>query len=344
VLGYLSKRLAWAGVLLLAVSLVTYILFFVIPVDPLRRAVGTTGEPLTVREAYAIEGPIWREYPAFVWNAVTNFDLGNSRSNRQPVTQILRHAAPVTISLVAGAAVIWLLIALPVGVISALRPRSLLDRAGMVFVLIGISLHPLWIGLMLSYFAGYRWGVAPIGGYCRLFNENWGQCVGPVPWAEHLMLPWLTLALMFAAIYSRMIRASVLETLNDEYIRTARAKGASAIRVLRAHILRNALLPVVTMLGMDLGVALTSAFFVEIAFGLPGMGTESIRALRRRDLPVIVGVTLTATTALVILTTVVDVLYGLFDPRVRRSRRERPEEREDVRGRAPAPVAAARAK
>jgi peptide/nickel transport system permease protein len=344
VLGYLSKRLAWAGVLLLAVTLVTYILFFVIPVDPLRRARGTTGEPFTVREAYAVEGPIWREYPSFVWNTATEFDLGQSRVNRRPVTEILRHAAPVTISLVAGAAVVWLLIALPVGVISAMRPRSLLDRAGVVFVLLGISLHPLWIGLMLSYFVGYKWELAPIGGYCRLFNENWGSCVGPGPWAQHLALPWLTLALMFAAIYSRMIRASVLETLNDDYVRTARAKGASAFRVLRAHILRNALLPVVTMLGMDLGVALTSAFFVEIAFGLPGMGTESIRALRRRDLEVIVGVTLTATTAIVLLTTIVDMLYGLFDPRVRRSRRERRDEHEGLAARAPAAVAPARAR
>jgi peptide/nickel transport system permease protein len=177
---------------------------------------------------------------------------------------------------------------------------------------------------MFSYFGGYRWRVAPIGGYCNLFDTDVSlRCAGPIPWAHHLLLPWFTLALLFAALYTRMVRASVLETLREDHVRTAWAKGASGLQVLRSHVLRNALLPIVTMLGMDLGVALSFSFFVELAFGLPGLGTESITALRRRDLPVIVGVTLTGAAAIVILTTLVDMAYGLLDPRVRTSYRWR---------------------
>lgn len=329
VLQYLSKRLAWGAVLLLAITLVVYVLFFIIPVDPTRRGRGSTVEEVYIREAYSVEGPIWEEYPRFVWNLVRHGDLGRSYGNRLEVTEIVARAAPVTISLVAGAAVFWLLIAIPVGTISALRPRSAVDRASMLFVLVGVSLHPLWMGLVFSYFAGYRWGVTPIGGYCNLLDNDASQrCAGLLPWAHHLLLPWFTLALLFAALYTRMVRAAVLETLQDDYVRTALAKGASAWRVLRAHVLRNALLPVVTMLGMDLGVALGMSFFVEIAFGLPGLGSESVRALRRRDLPVIVGVTTVGAVAIVILTTIVDMLYGVLDPRVRRSYRWRGEREE----------------
>jgi peptide/nickel transport system permease protein len=331
VLSYLTKRLAWGAILLVAITLVVYVLFFVIPVDPTRRAGGRTDTEIFIREAYSIDGPIWREYPAFFWNLVRHGDLGTSYGNRQEVTAILANAAPVTISLVLGAAVIWLSIAIPIGTLSALRPRSFLDRASIVLVLIGISLHPLWLGLVFSYFAGYRWGVAPIGGYCNLLDTDVSQrCAGPIPWAQHLLLPWFTLALLFAALYTRMVRASVLETLQEDHVRTAHAKGASGLRVLRAHVLRNALLPIVTMLGMDLGIALGFSFFVEIAFGLPGLGAESIRALRRRDLPVIVGVTLTGAAAIVLLTTLVDMAYGFLDPRVRQSYRWREGGREPV--------------
>ncbi|MGE5690315.1 MAG: ABC transporter permease [Pseudomonadota bacterium] len=333
VLAYLTKRLAWGGVLFLAITLVVYVLFFVIPVDPTRRAGGRTDSEIFIREAYSVEGPIWREYPSFVWNVVRHGDLGSSYGNRRDVRDIVANAAPVTISLVLGAAAMWLLIAIPIGTLSALRPRSLLDRASMFFVLVGISLHPLWMGLMFSYFAGYKWRLAPIGGYCNLLDNDVSQrCAGLVPWAHHLLLPWLTLSLLFAALYTRMVRASVMDTLQDDFVRTAFAKGASSWRVLRSHVLRNALLPVITMLGMDIGVALGMSFFVEIAFGLPGLGTESIRALRRRDLPVIVGVTICGATAILILTTLVDVLYGVLDPRVRRAYRWRGVPREEGEG------------
>ena len=225
-------------------------------------------------------------------------------------------AAPATASLVIGGAVLWLLLAFPIGIISALRPRSLLDRAGMVFVLVGISAHPLWIGYMLSWGFGFKLGLMPINGYCDLFNET-GPCGGPAQWAWHLFLPWVTFALGFAAIYARMIRASVIETLSEDYVRTARAKGLGEYAVVRHHALRNALMPVVTMIGMDVAALwFASAVFVERVFGLPGIGNMLYGALLRRDLPVIVGIVVLVTTVILVFNLIVDLLYGVLDPRV----------------------------
>ena len=173
-----------------------------------------------------------------------------------------------------------MLIAIPVGILSAVRPRSLLDRSATVIVLIGISTHPVWIGLLFSYYFGSKLELFPVGGYCDLVTPA-TRCGGPADWAYHLVLPWLTFALLYAAIYMRMIRANVLEAKNEDYVRTARAKGASEAVILRSHILRNASLPIVTMLAMDLGVWLVSAIFVERVYGLPGLGS----LLRRERAP-----------------------------------------------------------
>jgi peptide/nickel transport system permease protein len=226
------------------------------------------------------------------------------------------NAAPVTASLVLGGAVLWMLIALPIGILSALRPRSLLDRASMVFVLIGISSSPIWIGLILSYVVGFRLGWAPITGYCDFINPS-TTCGGPAQWAWHLMLPWITFAILFAAIYARMIRASVMETSSEDYVRTARAKGASESVVLRSHILRNALLPVVTLLGMDIGVALGGAVFTETVFSLPGMGQTALQAIANFDLPTVQGIVVFATISIIVLNLAVDLLYVVIDPRIR---------------------------
>jgi peptide/nickel transport system permease protein len=210
-----------------------------------------------------------------------------------------------------------MLIAIPVGVLSALRPRSLLDRASMTFVLIGISAHPIWIGLIFAYFFGYRWHITPITGYRDFINPPPYQSGGPVQWAYHMILPWATFAILFAALYVRMIRANVLETMNEDYVRTARAKGAPEPRVLRSHILRNALLPIVTMLGMDIGIALGGAIFTETVYSLPGLGRTSIQALNNYDTPTVQGVIVFATIAIIVFNLVVDLLYAWIDPRIR---------------------------
>jgi peptide/nickel transport system permease protein len=313
--SYLVRRVAWAGLLFLVMSFVTYLIFFVIPTEASTVGRGQGFESIDLRTVIPLEGSLLQEYGQFV-GRIAQGDLGESYVTRREVSDILLQAAPVTASLVFGGAIVWLLIAVPVGLLSALRPRSLLDRAATAFVLIGISAHPVWIGLILSYFFGVKLGLAPSGGYCDLVSPE-GTCGGPVQWAWHLWLPWLTFALMFAAIYMRMVRASVLEALGEDYVRTARAKGASEQRVLRVHVLRNALLPVVTMLGMDIGIALGGAVFVERVYGLPGLGGIAIQSLGRRDLPVIMGITLLATLAVIVLNLLVDLLYTSIDPRSR---------------------------
>jgi peptide/nickel transport system permease protein len=226
------------------------------------------------------------------------------------------NAAPVTASLVIGGAVLWMLIALPIGILSALRPRSLLDRTSMVFVLIGVSAHPVWIGLVLAYLVGFRLGWTPITGYCDFFHPA-TDCGGPTQWAYHMLLPWITFAVLFAALYVRMIRANVMEASGEDYVRTARAKGAPEWLVLRSHILRNALLPVVTLLGMDIGVALGGAIFTETVFALPGLGQTALTAVTTYDLPTVQGVVVFATIAIIVFNLVVDLLYVAIDPRIR---------------------------
>ena len=232
------------------------------------------------------------------------------------MNRIVKAAAPVTISLVIGGAILWMLIALPIGILSALRPRSLLDRGAMIFVLIGISAHPVWLGLLLSYFIGYRLGLTPLGGYCDLVNPS-TACGGPVQWAHAMILPWITFAILFAALYVRMIRANVMEAMNEDYVRTARAKGAPEHQVMRSHVLRNAMLPVVTMLGMDIGLAMGGAIFTESVFGLPGIGRTAVVALEGFDLPTVQGIVVFATVAIIVFNLAVDLLYAVIDPRIR---------------------------
>jgi len=315
VLAYAVRRMLWVGVLFLAITAVTYILFFILPVQKQQRVRRTEFSATDVRHELNINGPVYVEYAKFLSRTVHG-DLGHSFVDRQKVTTIVKDAAPVTAWLVLGGAFFWLLIAIPVGILSALRPRSLLDRITMTGVLIGISAHPLWIGLMLSYFLGYRLHAVPLGGYCDLINPA-TTCGGPVQWAYHMMLPWLTFTILFAALYVRMIRANVLDVLDSDYVQTARAKGASPWRVLRSHVVRNALLPVVTMLGMDMGVAFGGAVFVESVYGLPGLGQIAVTSLRRQDLPTIMGIIVWSTLAILAFNLIVDLVYAALDPRVK---------------------------
>jgi peptide/nickel transport system permease protein len=312
---FVIRRVLWAGALFLVVTFAVYVLYFILPNDRSRFIRRTEANPTEVREALRINGPIYQEYGTFVWNIVRHGFVGYSFVNREAVTRKIGRALPVTASLVIGGMIVWLLIAIPVGIISAVRPRSLLDRVTMILVLLGISAHPVWIGLMASYLLGFKLHVMPLGGYCSVFDPTVG-CGGPVQWAYHMILPWLTFAAYFAAVYARMVRASVIESLDEDYVRTARAKGAPEHKVMRKHVLRNALMPVVTMLGMDLGIAFGGALFVETAFGLNGLGLVVRRALQQQDLPVILGVTVCATTAILLFNMVVDILYAYIDPRI----------------------------
>jgi peptide/nickel transport system permease protein len=317
VTSFILRRLAWLVVMFFAVTFVTFIIFFVIPSEDDQASLGQGGAEIDVRTTVQIDGPLYEEYAEFVKKILTQGSLGNSWVLRgQEVNEILLRAAPVTASLVIGGAVLWLLLAIPIGLLSALRPRSPFSRLTTIFVLIGISAHPLWIGLVLSYAFGHRLGLMPTGGYCEVFSPT-GQCGGPLQWAYHMVLPWFTFALMYSALYVRMIRASTLETLEEDYVRTARAKGAPEWLVVRSHVLRNAMLPVVTMLGMDIAVSLSAALFVETAYGLPGLGQLMVTSLARRDFPVLLGITIYTTFVVIVLNFLIEVVYGVIDPRAR---------------------------
>ncbi len=318
---FIIRRLLWAVFLFFAATIVTYLIFYVIPADPAALAAGkaaTQAEVAKVRHFMHLDQPIWEQYLRFLWNIIGHQSLGTSFVNRQSVNHIIGQDAPVTSSLVFGGAVFWLSLSIPVGVLSALRPRSVMDRVSMTFVLIGISAHPVWIGLILSYVFGYKLGLTPIADYCNFFGGTPGAtCSGPVQWAYHLILPWVTFMVLFAALYVRLVRASVMETMSEDYVRTARAKGASERRVMIQHVLRNSMLPVVTILGMDIGLALGGAIFTESIFQLPGLGRELISANNNDDLPLITGIVVFATIAVIFFNMLVDVAYAFLDPRIR---------------------------
>jgi peptide/nickel transport system permease protein len=338
VIRYIIRRLLWAVVLFIAVTLVSYVIFFIIPADPARLVAGKGAQPEDIKRAAHFIGtdrPVIVQYWRFLRRLLPVYpgwhdghptvgahapSLGTSFGTRTSVNSIVGHAAPVTASLVFGGVVVWMLIALPIGILSALRPRSLLDRGAMVFVLVGISAHPVWIGLILAYVFGFKLGWTPITGYCNIINPPVGAtCGGPVQWAYHLILPWITYAILFAALYVRMIRANVTEALNEDYVRTARAKGAPDWIVMRSHVLRNAMLPVVTMLGMDIAVGLGGAVFTESIFGLPGLGRTLIQNIFAFDLPITIGITVFVTLCVIVINLFVDLLYAVIDPRIRLS-------------------------
>jgi peptide/nickel transport system permease protein len=320
---FLIRRLFWAVFLFFVATIITYLIFWVIPADPARLAAGKAASPsdiARVRHFLHLDKPIWVQYWYFLKNLIFHGSLGQSFVNRQTVDSIIGKDAPVTASLVFGGAIFWLTLSIPVGILSALRPRSITDRVTMTFVLIGISAHPVWIGLILSFVIGYKLGLTPIAGYCNFFPGAPGaQCEGPAQWAYHMILPWITFMILFAALYVRLIRANVMETMSEDYVRTARAKGASQQRVMVQHVLRNSLLPVVTILGMDLGLALGGAIFTESIFTLPGLGREVISAYNADDLPVITGVVVFSTVCVIVFNLIVDITYGFLDPRIRPS-------------------------
>ncbi len=331
---YIIRRLLWAIVLFISVTIVTYVIFYLVPVDPARLAAGRNPTPAQVKAVAHYLGtdrPIYYQYGLFLKRLVIDHSLGYSFADREAVNTSVLSAAPVTASLVFGGAILWMLIAIPVGVFSALHPRSKTDRVAMASVLVGISAHPIWIGLVLSYVFGYiptsghalglsfpSFTFMPIQGYCNLRGASEGQlCGGPIQWFYHLILPWITFAILYAAFYVRMIRANVMETLNEDYVRTARAKGAPELQVLRSHVLRNAMLPVVTMLGMDIAIALGGAVLVENVFGLPGLGQLAVTAVGTFDLPVIIGTVVFASIMVITFNLLVDILYAWIDPRIR---------------------------
>jgi peptide/nickel transport system permease protein len=327
--AYLVRRSAWALAVFVAVTLGTYVTFFVVA-ERSPQSVQGRGNLLRGgdrdRRILELQQPVVIQYAHYL-RQLARGSLGSSDSTRRSVNDVVLRAVPVTASLIIGGLAIWLTVALIVGIHSAMRPRSLLDRVAMIGVLIGISAHPVWIGLVLGYLLGYKAHLFPITGYCDFFNPPAGRCGGPVEWVWHLLLPCLTLAVFFAAMYVRMVRATVMEALDEDWVRTARAKGASEWYVIRHHVLKAALLPVVTMLGMDIGLAIGSAAFVEVVFGLPGIGRVAIEHLglvrtvdtgnyAPLDLPITAGCVVVVTAVIIVGNLAADLLYSWLDPRI----------------------------
>jgi peptide/nickel transport system permease protein len=317
-LRFLGRRVLAGAVVLFVISLAVFVLFFVLaPGDPAANFVGRGATPQQIEMArvrYGLDQPAYVQYLKYA-GGLLHGDLGFSFRNAEPVTQTLLSRLPATASLAVGAAALWLSIGVPVGILAATRPRSLRDRAATVFSLGGLSAPSFVVGLLLLYLLFFRltllgWHIFPGNGYVPLTSD-------PLGWARHLLLPWITLAVTYAASYSRLVRGSLLEVLGEDYIRTARAKGLSERRVVLRHGLRSALTPVVTLLGIDLGSLLGGAIVTEAVFGLQGVGQTAVQAVTTGDLPIIFGTVMFAAFFVVVGNLVVDMVYALLDVRVR---------------------------
>jgi peptide/nickel transport system permease protein len=315
---FLARRVVAAAVVLFVISVAVFVLFFVVaPGDPAANFVGRGATPEQIEMArvrYGLDQPAHVQYLRYA-GGLLHGDLGFSFRNAEPVTKTLLTRLPATASLAVGAAALWLAVGIPVGILAATRPRSLRDRAATVFSLAGLAAPSFVVGLLLLYVLFYRltllgWHAFPGNGYVPLTSD-------PLGWAHHLLLPWVTLAVTYAASYSRLVRGSLLEVLGEDYIRTARAKGLSERRVVLRHGLRSALTPVVTLLGIDLGSLLGGAIVTEAVFGLQGIGQTAVQAVTTGDLPIIFGTVMLAAFFVVVGNLVVDCVYVLLDVRVR---------------------------
>jgi peptide/nickel transport system permease protein len=318
---YLIRRTLFMILVLFVVSLITFLIFIKLPAaDPARRAVGRATTPENVaaaRKAFGLDKPIWVQYARFAQGLIPwpglflNKDVYYSYSNFVPVKEELFSRLPVTIALALGAAGVWMLIGIPIGIISAVRRRSLLDRASMVFALFGVSAPVFWLAYLFLYVFWFKLRWAPSSGIPI------GTTVLQAVIEGRFVLPWVVLSLTFAAFYARMVRGNLIETMGEDYIRTARAKGLSEKRVIYKHGLRAALTPVVTMFGLDLAGLLGGAFITETVFNLPGIGQFAVKEIFNNDFPAVMGVTIFGAFFIALANLLVDVAYAFLDPRVR---------------------------
>jgi peptide/nickel transport system permease protein len=317
VVRFLVIRTLTGVFVLWLISLAVFGLFFVAPSNVARTLAGRQATPQTValiNHRLGLDRPLWQQYLDFLNNALHG-NLGYDYYHQLPVTTVIAQAFPITLSLAVGAAIIWLLLGVYNGVVSATHPRSFRDRSLTVTSLVFYSMPSFVLGLGALYFLYFRLTLAghpwfPAGGYAPLRD-------GVGPWVQHLILPWLTIALVSAATYTRLTRASMLDILGEDYIRTAEAKGLSDRRVTYRHALRSALTPVVTQFGIDLGQLVGGVVITEQIFSLPGLGKTAVTAITQQDLPVIIGIVLVASTAVVVANILVDLCYAFLDPRVR---------------------------
>ena len=314
---FVLRRIVLGIVVLWAITALVFVMFFVAPHNVARTIAGRQATPDTVALVNArlgLDRPVLDQYGTYMRKLLEG-NLGYSFYSSTSVRTLIWDRLPVTASLAIGAALIWLVLGVAAGVLAAVRPRSLVDRTVTVTGLVFFSMPAFLLGVIFLYFLFFRLHLAGLGwfpasGYVPLTSN-------PFEWARHLILPWLTIALVVAALYSRLTRASMLDVLGEDYIRTARAKGLTERRILYRHALRSALTPVVTQFGIDLGTLLGGVIIVEHLYGLPGLGQLAVDSVTTQDLPVIIGTVVFASACIVVANILVDISYALLDARVR---------------------------
>lgn len=328
-LRYLAGRIGGMLLVLVILTFVTYAVFYLSPADPAQLSCGRPCTPDRLQQARTFMGfdsPWFTQVIQFGIGIVAGRTFGSGPAAidcaapcfgysfrlSTPVTDLIMDRIGVTFSLAIGAAILWLIIGVGTGTISALRRGSLLDRSMMTLSIAGVSAPSYLVGLLGILLFGFTLDMVPIGGYSPIAD-------GLIDWVWHLILPWCVLALINAAIYTRLTRGQLLEVLNEDYIRTARAKGLRERRIVPLHALRNVLLPIATVFGLDLGGLLGGAVITERVFSMPGLGALLLDAVGNLDLPVIVGVTLFSAFLIILANLVIDLCYGLLDPRARRA-------------------------
>ena len=317
---YIIRRLLWGALLLVLVSALTFLFFDIFPsVDPAVLRAGRNSDPRTVafiRHELGLDKPIYTQFYVYMKNLFLHFNFGYSYYSGASVLGLMKDRLPATLSLTGGAAVVWLLAGIPVGIISAIKRGTVLDRASMGIALVFISMPVFWLGLVLLYLFANDIGQFPV---LPGANTYVGLTTSPVHWFTSLIMPWIVLAASAAAVYSRLLRGSLIEAMGEDYIRTARAKGVPERRVIWRHGVRSAITPVVTILGLDIGLLLGGAVITETVFDIPGVGRLNYDAILHADFPIVQGTVLLAALFIVTANIVVDIAYAYLDPRVRYS-------------------------
>jgi peptide/nickel transport system permease protein len=311
---FVVRRLAGMVVVMFTVSVLTFLIFNVIPNGaPENRMAGKNQTPVqieAIRKEWGFDKPLYTQY-ATTMEKVFSGDL-ISYANQTNVVDEIKRGIPRTLALAIGAALIWFALGVALGLYTAMRAGRFSDTLVTVLALAGVSMPVFWLGALASYYLGYKAGIFPNGGYSEI-----GQA-GLWEWVKHMILPWCVLATLFIGIYSRVLRSSVLDTINDDYVRTARAKGLSERRVMVHHVLRNSLIPVVTLWGLDFGFVLGGgAILTETVFDLQGVGQYLAESVGQLDVPPVLAVTIFAAFFIVLLNTIVDIVYAALDPRIR---------------------------
>ncbi len=318
--AYILRRLAWILILLVLVSLMAFVVFYVFPsTDPALLRAGRNPSPdlvENIRHTYGLDKPKPEQFYLYMKQVVLHFDFGHSFQSNSSVKSQIFDRLPATLYLTLGAVVVWLSIAFPIGLISSIRRRSFFDRASMGSALLAISAPVYWLGLVSLYLFS-----KDIGKFHVFLGSGQYRppSAGLAHFAGSLIMPWFVLAAAFAAFYARLLRANMLEVMSEDYIRTARAKGLSERRVVLRHGLRSAVTPIVTVLGLDTGILLGGAILTETVFNIPGVGRLSYDAIQTGDLPIIQGTVLMGAFFIVMLNLVVDIVYAVLDPRIRYS-------------------------